>query len=161
MATDPATDLLVERWADLAAAAELPPLDATTVRLALAGAAGPGDALLRLTAEAVGARRRRRARVTRSGGGELALIWDPLADVVPPGVSRAVVAAERRRAAAKIARAARYYLGLPLVTLAPALGVPPRSLQRWSRQHDPENGADANVRSPRRIPSAQRPPSAA
>jgi hypothetical protein len=162
MSRDPTTDgLTLERWADLAAAAELPVLDATTRALALAGASGPGDALLRLVVEAIAVRRRRTPRVTKSAAGERATIWDPLADVVPPGVSRAVVAAERRRACGRIARAVRYHLGLPLATLAPALGVPPRTLQRWARQHDPENGADANVRSPRRIPSAHQPRSAA
>jgi hypothetical protein len=137
MSRDPTVDrLTVERWRDLAEMAELPALDASVVQLALANASGPGDAALRLVVEAVAVRRRRTPRVTRSAAGEVAVIFDPLG-TPPPGVSRAVVARERRRACAKIARAARYYLGLPLATLAPALGVSPRSLQRWCAKSTP------------------------
>jgi hypothetical protein len=148
MATDPATDLLVERWADLAAAAELPRLDASVIRLILDGATGPGDALLRLVVEAVAVRRRRMPRTTRSQHGEVALVFDALADVVPPGVSRALVARERRRALVRIARAVRHETFLPWRVVAAVLDVPERTLRRWAGgQNEADSGRKSNARS--------------
>jgi hypothetical protein len=123
-------DALTERWRRLARDAGLPALDEGTIRLAVADAAGPGDALHRLVLEAVRVRRRRVPRTTASGDGELAVIFDPLGRR-PPWLPARQAARLRREAICKIVRAAGGEVWLPVSAFAEGLGIPPRTLRRW------------------------------
>lgn len=133
--------LTVERWHDLAASAELPRLDEETIRLVASTAAGPGDLLRALLAEALAVRRRRRVRVAADGRGNIAVGFDVLGEV-PPWLPPGLVEAERRGALARIADAVRGELGLPWPAVADLLGVPSRTLRRWVGQRRVECGPD-------------------